>query len=89
MKKNRRKKVKKDNMRGLLGSLPPNYTVGTVYLNGQPVTVTNFVNKNNGLSYFIAEGQVTVLKSCKIDGIGFAPAEVEEPIEEEEEEEAE
>ncbi|QOR68008.1 hypothetical protein IM538_07715 [Cytobacillus suaedae] len=81
---------KKLPMHDLLKKLPPNYSLGTIYLNGIPVQVTHFSNldENSHLAYFIADGQVTVLDSQKIDGISFAPAAdvVEEVIEEEEEE---
>ncbi|QOR68012.1 hypothetical protein IM538_07735 [Cytobacillus suaedae] len=89
MGRKRKRKQRKDKLCQLLASLPPNYTLGTVYLKGQPVTVTNFSNNGGDLSFFIADGAVTVLDCRHIHGLGFAPAEVEEPIEEEEEEEAE
>ncbi|HZG77452.1 MAG TPA: hypothetical protein VEZ72_16485 [Paenibacillus sp.] len=76
--------VEKNRLCKLLEKLPPNYPVGTIYLNGQPVPVTQFSNlDSDDLGYFIADGQVVVLDCYKIDGVSFAPAE-----EEEEEEEA-
>jgi|GEM_PF-3121910 len=69
----------------LLEKLPPNYPVGTIYLNGQPVPVTQFANlDSDDLAYFVVDGQVVVLDCHKVDGISFAPAEVEEEEEEEE-----
>ncbi|QOR68010.1 hypothetical protein IM538_07725 [Cytobacillus suaedae] len=87
MKKMRRKKVNRNHMDKLLASLPPNYTVGTVYLNGQSVRVTNFVYSNDNLAHFITDGEVTVVRCSKIDGIKFAPTELEETEQTEEIEE--
>jgi len=68
----------------LLKKLPPNYTLGTVYLNGAPVVVQKFMNLQYELAYFVdEEGQVVIMDSGKIDGLAFAPAEVEEEEEEE------
>ncbi|HZG57313.1 hypothetical protein [Paenibacillus sp.] len=75
--------VEKNRLCKMLEKLPPNYPVGTIYLNGQPVQVTQFSNLDNDLGYFVADGQVVVLDCHKIDGISFAPAEAEEEEEEE------
>ncbi|HZG84857.1 hypothetical protein [Paenibacillus sp.] len=68
----------------LLKKLPPNYTLGTVYLNGAPVVVQKFMNLNDELAYFVdEEGQVVIMDSGKIDGLSFGAAEEEEEEEEE------
>ncbi|WP_144553707.1 hypothetical protein [Peribacillus simplex] len=64
-------------------TLPVNYPVGVVFLNGFPVEVSSFSNLNSdtGLAYFLdAEGQIAVLDTAKIDGLSFGVAE--EPDEE-------
>jgi hypothetical protein len=71
------------NIEGLLKKLPPNYSVGSLYLKGSNAAVTRFSNLNNGLAYFINEDcQVCVFDADKVHGICFAA-----PAEEEEEEE--
>jgi hypothetical protein len=83
------KDLAKENIYQLLQSIPPSYSVGTVYLNGAIVPVASFSNFNTktGLAYFInAEGKVVALDAEKIDGLAFGAAE--EPEEPEEPEEA-
>jgi hypothetical protein len=62
-------------------SIPVNYPVGIIYLNGFPVEVANFSNLNSdtGLAYFVdVEGQIAVLDTAKIDGVSFGAAEAPE-----------
>jgi hypothetical protein len=74
---------------GLLKKLPPNYSVGTLYVNGTRANVDKFSNLNDGLAFFINnECQVCVFDADKINGICFKPA-GEAAAEEEEEEEEE
>ncbi|WP_078544074.1 hypothetical protein [Litchfieldia alkalitelluris] len=70
----------------LLGRMAPTQ-MGTVFLNGVAVPVFSFSNTNPaaGLAYFTDDaGNVIVLEPEKIDGISFAPADVEEAEEAEE-----
>jgi hypothetical protein len=69
----------KHNVKDVLKKLPPNYPIGTLYVNGAAVIVVTFVNYMEGLAYFIGEDcQVVIIDVDSIDGIQFAPTEVEE-----------
>jgi hypothetical protein len=59
-------------------SIPVNYPIGIVFLNGVPVEVATFSNldADTGLAFFVdAEGQITVLDTAQIDGLAFGEAE--------------
>ncbi|MCM3159983.1 hypothetical protein [Metabacillus litoralis] len=62
----------------VLMTVPPNYPVNTIYLNGVPVKVWAFSNMDceKCVAYFInEEGQVLIFDIEKIDGISFGELE--------------
>jgi len=70
-------------MKDVLMKLPPNYTVGSLYVNGAMIAVARFVNYSKGLAYFIGPDlELILIDGDKIDGMSFA---TEECCEEEEE----
>jgi hypothetical protein len=81
-----KKKDKNRNpLKRVMKYLPPNYGVGTIYVNGAEAPVANWVTKKDGLGYFInGEAAVSLFNAEKIDGMAFGAAEAAEPEEEEE-----
>ncbi|MCA1041853.1 hypothetical protein LCM00_20365 [Bacillus infantis] len=77
------------NVEGLLRKLPPNYPVGSVFVNGAKAYVDRFSNYCDGLAYFIKDCHVCVFDADRINGICFAhpyaPAGDAADLEEEEE----
>jgi hypothetical protein len=76
----------RETMKDVLMKLPPNYSVGTLYVNGAIVPVARFINFSKGLAYFIGCNlEVILIDGEKIDGMSFA---TEDCCEDEEEFEA-
>lgn len=70
----------------LLKTIPPNYPVAAVYVNGKAIRVWSFSNicAKSCLAYFLDEDGLIVTINCfKIDGIAFGESEIEEEEEEE------
>lgn len=66
------------NVEEVLQSLPPNYPVGGIYLNGVFVPTFSFSNLCDCIAYFTDdEGQIIAVNVKKIDGITFGEAEAE------------
>lgn len=64
-------------MKQMIRTLPPNYPVETVFINGLSVNNLVFTNINSdtGNVYFIdEEDQVIIIELLKIDGIVFGTA---------------
>ncbi|SEM11894.1 hypothetical protein SAMN05192533_10180 [Mesobacillus persicus] len=78
----------KKSMEDILKKCPPGYQVSNLMGFGTPVPVTHFSNYDDGLAYFIADGQVCVYEGDKIHGMMFGPADAAGELEEEEEDEA-
>ncbi|QHS21885.1 hypothetical protein GWK91_02540 [Virgibacillus sp. MSP4-1] len=57
----------------LLKSLPPNYPVRRLYVNGTIIPVTHFIRNDpsKGMAYFKNDNQIKTIDSEKIDGIIF------------------
>jgi len=65
-------------LKKLLMSLPVNYPIGFIYLNGLPVEVSTLINLDcdTGIAYFVgAEGNIVSFDTAKIDGLSFRQAE--------------
>jgi hypothetical protein len=73
----------RETVKDILLKLPPNYSVGTLYVNGAMIPVARFINYTKGLAYFIGPYlEVILIDGDKIDGMSFA---TEECCEDEEE----
>lgn len=71
-------------LKDLLTTIPPNYPVNMIYLNGVPVEVWAFSNIDceKCLAYFInVDGQVVIFDAEKIDGISFGELEEDDDFE--------
>ena len=65
------------NFERFFNSIPMNYPIGLVYLNGMAVEVARFshLNSETGLAFFVdVDGVMTALDINKIDGLGFGEA---------------
>ena len=66
--------MKCNDIEHLLLSIPVNYPIGVVFVNGVAVEVASFSNVDveTGLAYFLdADGQIVVLDTLSIDGVAF------------------
>jgi len=62
----------RETMEDVFQKLPPNYTVGTLYVNGALVPVARFIHYSEGQAYFIGPFcEVILIDGDKIDGINF------------------
>jgi hypothetical protein len=63
-------------IKDILLMLPPNYPVGTLFVNGAVIPVARFINYSKGLAYFIGpDFEVILIDGNTIDGIEFATEE--------------
>ena len=65
-------------LKKLLMSLPVNYPIGIIYLNGLPIEISTFIylNCDTGIAYFVgAEGNIVALDTAQINGLSFRQAE--------------
>ena len=65
-------------LKKLLMSLPVNYPIGLIYLNGLPIEISTliFLNCDTGIANFVgAEGNVVSLDTAQINGLSFRQAE--------------
>ncbi|MBY0095889.1 hypothetical protein [Mesobacillus maritimus] len=75
----------KKSIEDILKKCPPGYPVSNLMGYGAPVNLEYFSNYDDGLAYFIANGQVFVYEADRIHGLIFGAADAGDDLEGEEE----